>query len=361
MKVALMHHYSLTYGGGGERFITELATYLSSRGHAVEVHALPWGRKGARVDLPEQVLYCERSIHRVKADVAYYVYAPLIPHLFLCSAPKVAGLHAPVVAEELPSAVDSFRQGPHVFGAYLARKFGLPRQLRMFDAVHVVMKGRVAHPNVFLLPNWVDCSHREAALRQRQRRPSKFTVLYVGKRSYIKGYDRFVEVSRLNDEEDIEFIATVPPGRGDGDGRVRCLGMVPHDRIWDLFATAGVLVHPTLRETFGRVIIEALASGAPVITTRIPGHTGLGLSLDYASSVEEIAAKIHSLYDEWANDYPAYLARSRRLAEEVAKYDAAFLLPQYEAMLAGVANGFPNGRGHLERRGTRADTTIQKI
>ncbi len=339
MRVGLFHFYSLTYGGGGERFITELATYLSSRGYAVEVHTLPWGRGEAPIELPSDVLYCEKPVHRVRVDVAYYMYTPLTPHLFFCSAPKVAGLHAPVVAEEHPSAIDSFRQGPHVFAAFLARRFAVPGHLRMFDAVHIVMQARVAHPRVFFLPNWVDCSHRDQALQARERKPSKFYVLYVGKPSYIKGFSRFVELRRLIDGEDIEFVATVPPDSlAPGDGNIKCLGMVPHQQIWDLYAKAAVLVHPTRRETFGRVIIEALASGAPVVTTNLPAHTMLGLPLEYASTVQEMATRIHELYTEWTGDYNAYLARSRRLADEVSKYDAATLLPQYEAMLTTVAN-----------------------
>jgi glycosyltransferase involved in cell wall biosynthesis len=340
MKVGLFHFYSLTYGGGGERFITELATYLASRGHAVEVHTLPLAHGHAGIDLPQDVRYCEKIVHRVHADVAYYMYTPLTPRLFLCSAPKIAGLHAPVVLEEHPSAVDSFRQGPHVFAAYLARRFAGPRPMRRFDAVHTVMPTRVAHPRVFFLPNWVDCSHRDAALRNRERRPPKFVVLYVGKPSYIKGFNRFIELSHLIDGNDIEFVATVPPQSvGPGDGNIKCLGMVPHDTIWDLYATAAVLVHPTRRETFGRVIIEALASGTPVVTTQIPAHTRLGLALEYASTTEEMAAKVNHLHAEWTADYPAYLDRCRRLAAEVSKYDARTLLPQYETMFTTVANG----------------------
>jgi glycosyltransferase involved in cell wall biosynthesis len=341
MRIGLCHFYSLTYGGGGERFISELATYLSSKGHAVEVHTLPWGRRDAEIDLPSNVLYCEKPFHRVRADVAYYMYTPLTPRLFLCSAPKVAGLHAPVVLEEHPSAADSFRQGPHVFAAYLARQFVAPGHMRMFEAVHTVMPEKVAHPHVFFLPNWVDCSRRDKALQTRERKPSKFSVLYVGKPSYIKGFNRFVELRRLIDEKDIEFVATVPPDSVPSrDGEIKCLGMVPHQKIWDLYATAAVLVHPTRRETFGRAIVEALASGTPVVTTEIPAHTRLGLSLEYASTTEEMATKVRALYNEWTVDYPAYLTRSRRLAGEVSRYDAEMLLPQYEAMLTTVARSF---------------------
>jgi glycosyltransferase involved in cell wall biosynthesis len=339
MRVALCHHFSLSYGGGGEQFLIELGSYLASIGHDVEIHALPIGRKRGEVKVPPEVLYCEKPMHRIRADVAYYVYAPLTRHLFRCSAPKVAGLHAAVVAEERASLIDSFRQGPLVFAAYLARQVVGHPDLRKFDAVHIVMRAHVVHPRVFLLPNWVDCSRQDASLRAKADRPSKFTVLYVGKPDYIKGFDLFVELSRLNDRDDIEFAATVPPGTVTAThGRVKCLDHVPHDAMWSLYARASAVVHPTRRETFGRVIIEALASGTPVITSPIPAHTGLGLPLEYASTISEMASKVRELHSLWKENYPSYLALGRRLADAASKYDAAALLPQYEAMLRAIAD-----------------------
>src|SRR5207245_10265602 len=118
-------------------------------------------------------------------------------------------------------------QCPPVFAAFVALRFAAPGHRRMFYAVHIVMQALVAHPRVFFLPNWRDSSHRDEALQARERKPSKFYVLYVGKPSYIKGFSRFVELRRLIDGEDIEFVATVPPDSlGPGDGNIKCLGMV---------------------------------------------------------------------------------------------------------------------------------------
>ena len=51
-------------------------------------------------------------------------------------------------------------------------------------------------------------------------------------------------------------------------GRVRLLGHVP---IGDLFASIDVLVHPSVEEGLGQVLIEALGAGLRVVATRAGG------------------------------------------------------------------------------------------
>jgi glycosyltransferase involved in cell wall biosynthesis len=48
----------------------------------------------------------------------------------------------------------------------------------------------------------------------------------------------------------------------------RFLGPVADDEKWDLYSTADLFVLPSFSENFGIVVVEALASGVPVITTR---------------------------------------------------------------------------------------------
>ena len=45
------------------------------------------------------------------------------------------------------------------------------------------------------------------------------------------------------------------------------MGRLPHSRLGELYRTADVFVFPSLFEGFGKVVLEALASGLPVITT----------------------------------------------------------------------------------------------
>lgn len=50
--------------------------------------------------------------------------------------------------------------------------------------------------------------------------------------------------------------------------RITFVGPVDHRRKWDLYAQADLFVLPTFSENFGNVIVEALAAGVPVITTK---------------------------------------------------------------------------------------------
>ena len=54
-------------------------------------------------------------------------------------------------------------------------------------------------------------------------------------------------------------------------GDVYMPGPVPQDMVCRYLAASDVLVHPTYREGFGKIIQEAMAMELPVITTDIPG------------------------------------------------------------------------------------------
>ena len=69
-------------------------------------------------------------------------------------------------------------------------------------------------------------------------------------------------------------------------GFVRRLGFVPSEDLPVLYSAAGQFVYPTIYEGFGLPVLEALASGVPVISTRA------------ASIPEVLAAAIRKLQDE---------------------------------------------------------------
>ena len=54
-------------------------------------------------------------------------------------------------------------------------------------------------------------------------------------------------------------------------GRVRMLGVRPHDELPALLAAADVMVLPTASEGLANVWVEALACGTPVVTTDVGG------------------------------------------------------------------------------------------
>ena len=56
-------------------------------------------------------------------------------------------------------------------------------------------------------------------------------------------------------------------------GRLRFLGAVPHERLPLYYAAADVVAVPSLYESFGLVAVEAMATGVPVVASRVGGLT----------------------------------------------------------------------------------------
>ena len=75
---------------------------------------------------------------------------------------------------------------------------------------------------------------------------------------------------------------------GVGD-RVRALGFVPPDELGALYEGAELVVYPSLAEGFGLPVLEAMAHGAPVVTSA-------------GSATEEVAGAAALLVDPLDTD-----------------------------------------------------------
>lgn len=118
-------------------------------------------------------------------------------------------------------------------------------------------------------------------------------------------------------------------GLGIGD-RVRFLGQVDDANLPAVYNAADLLVLPstTRGEAFGMVVLEALASGVPVIATDLPGVRTL--ALEAGSVVEPRSAPdlADALYGYFArgNDQSGWGARARKVAEQ--KFDIDLVAKQ---------------------------------
>jgi glycosyltransferase involved in cell wall biosynthesis len=121
-------------------------------------------------------------------------------------------------------------------------------------------------------PRWIAGDMRA---RLSDGHPNDTILLYVG---------------RLSNEKQIHKIGTVldqVPGTrlaivGDGPARgdltqhfkgtnTKFMGYLRGEELWSAFASADIFVFPSAMETFGLVLIEAMASGLPVVTSRVGG------------------------------------------------------------------------------------------
>ncbi len=112
-----------------------------------------------------------------------------------------------------------------------------------------------------------------AAARRRHDLPSRF-VLWVGTLEPRKNVDRLVEA--MTQIPDVALAMVGPGGWGlDGDAvvaplgrRARRLGRVTDAELSALYRAADVVVLPSLHEGFGLPVLEAMAHGTPVVTSR---------------------------------------------------------------------------------------------
>ncbi|MEM3493835.1 MAG: glycosyltransferase [Thermoplasmata archaeon] len=137
--------------------------------------------------------------------------------------------------EIIPSAVDTERFSPEKFSAELKKKYGNSR-IVLFVGRLVYQKGVS-----FLIEA---CRHL----------PEDVVLLIVGEGPEMENLKKLVKIRNLEE-------------------RVVFLGRVSYFELPVYFATCDVFVLPSVSrlEAFGLVIVEAMASGRPVVVTDIPG------------------------------------------------------------------------------------------
>jgi len=116
---------------------------------------------------------------------------------------------------------------------------------------------------------------REAALRSFGVDPAKFVVLYVGRLALEKSVDVLLEAFRRAPEPARSAMELVIAGDGPlyeelrgsigSEEPIRLLGFVQGRRLAELYAASDAFLFPSATETFGNVVLEALASGTPVV------------------------------------------------------------------------------------------------
>jgi len=156
--------------------------------------------------------------------------------------------------------------------------------------------------------------------------PEAPLVLFVGSGFLRKGLDRLIRgwgaaslstVYLLVVGDDLHWNRYLHRAKTQGQGRIVLTGR--QSNIADYFAAADILALPALQEAFGDVIMEALASGVPVITTpivgaaeQLKGRLKEGI-LSNADDSREMEEKILWMLDR--DRWPSLSTEARKIAE----------------------------------------------
>lgn len=92
--------------------------------------------------------------------------------------------------------------------------------------------------------------------------------------------------------------------------RVRCFGNLDYADALDVMASADVLVHPSIEESFGNVLVEAMALGVPVVgghrSGAVPwvldeGEAGVLVDIQSPRSIAEAVRRLLDDDDAWSH------------------------------------------------------------
>lgn len=300
MKVALLVQRFPPRWLGGTEFLTyHLALYLARKGH--EIHVITFLDDG----LPKRAMEQGFHVHRLGVPgirflglITFWLRSlsllrSLDPEVIHAQGTEVGipGLLAGRFAGK-PSVV--WGQGSDIFVPSLLGKPTSGIVLRQADAVIALteeMRERIRNAyhredGIFVIPHGVELGKfdnlsREVARSQLQLRPDEKVILFVGSLRPVKGVNYLIQA--------METIKKgVPKARlmlvGDGPDRetleglarelhladsMSFIGRMPNERIPEYMAASDVFVLPSLSEGFSTVILEAMASGLPIVATRV--------------------------------------------------------------------------------------------
>lgn len=201
--------------------------------------------------------------------------------------------------------------------------------------------------SVFIVPNGIE-DPWEGKPPQRTNKESiePTRLLYVGMIHAGKGVGDLLEAVRREVHSGQNLVLDVVGAPADlafmGDleekvlnegleSRVRFWGPLDGPAKWDRFASADVLVHPSSYDTSPTVIIEAMASALPVVSTRhagIPelveeGETGF---LHPAGDIDALASLLRRLSEDHAE-------RRRLGASGRSRFEASYTIDRHIAGL----------------------------
>ncbi|MEM7021679.1 MAG: glycosyltransferase family 4 protein [Pseudomonadota bacterium] len=367
MRILTLSYEYPPVGGGGATVCQGLAESLVDLGHQIDVVT------SAMDGLPDHEEQNGVNIYRVPCwrRHQYYSTAPELLTTILPSyrkALELARSHAYDLAHchfVVPTGVVAY---------LLQHRIGLPYVLTChgsdvpgynpdrFSLLHPVIApfwrrivaGSVAttSPSTFLeslvkkvldrpvdiIPNFFDARPVERLSTDRRR------VLVVSRLVKRKGVDSLID-AMAELPSDWELVVA-----GDGpclpdlrrqaaarDLRARFLGHVARNQLDELYASAAIFALPSLQENFPMTLLEAMAAGCAVVTTRTEGCVevvGDAAALIKPGSVDDLRAKLWHLME----DEGACAALGRQGLERVKQFSSAAVVEKFQSLFHRCAD-----------------------
>jgi len=303
VRIAIVSPYDLAVPGGVQTHVLSLAAALRRQGDEVEVigpgpdgagrrglgrsSRVPVNGSRAPIALGPGAIVRLRTVLRGSRPDLIHVHEPLVPvvgpaALLSASSPVVVTFHAASEGGALPVLYRAVR-GPA--RAVIARAAAMTAVSRVAADFHAGALG-LDPRDIEIIPNGVDAARFVATDRAVRPEPP-VRLVFLGRLEHRKGADVALRAFLLlaGERPDLrlrivgdgpqlgvlrELLATAPPTVR---GRVELAGRVSHEDLPSSLHDADVVLLPARGgESFGMVLLEAMAAGAPLVATDIPGY-----------------------------------------------------------------------------------------
>lgn len=358
LKIALVSDWYFPKIGGVAAHMHDLARYLGRRGHDVDIitNDLSTGKEGelrvegiGLVKVPGRVVnglginagvfaknvsYLYPFLGRYDVVHGQHAFTPL--SLKAASAARKLGKASLLTTHSVNFENSSALKGlAHMSFPYFKYYLRNPHRIVAVSKASREFIKRFTDVPVEVIYNGIDIKkfHNDwdrGSSRRDLELPGENLILYVGRLEPRKGVG--VLISAMKHVEGTLLIA------GTGSilpllkekakrlgvlNRTRFLGHVEHSKLPKLYAASDVFVLPSLSEAFGIVLLEAMASGVPVIGTNVGGIPeiidGCGI-LTRPGDPKELASAINSVLNN--QNFARRLGKlGRRKAERIYSWD----------------------------------------
>ncbi len=366
MKIGLVCPYNIWRGGGVQECVLAMQSELKKRGHEALI-ITPRSRDahedpppdtiligtGADVKSPFQttgqfsVSMSPEDLHRILTENSFdilHFHEPGVPMMSRQLLTKSTAINIATFHALLPDSVMT-RTLERMATPYAK---SIIKYLDCLTAVSEpaaqYVRSVTKHP-VHIIPNGIDLKkyqHRQvlkgSAPKLRVKR-----ILYIGRLEGRKGVKHLIDAfARLDDAHTRLLIAGDGPDRQklesyvneNGVEHVKFLGFISEKKKLRLLNRADIFCSPAIHgESFGIVLLEAMASGTVTVAGNNPGYASVmlergALSLVNPNDTEEFARRLHLLlYDKEL----AALWRTWAL-QYVKQFDYVKVVGQYEKL-----------------------------
>ena len=308
MKIALVSPYDFAYPGGVNIHVSSLERCFTKMGHDVKIIAPSSGnvsglgnkfiRIGTPIPIPAGGTICRVTISlrlgpTIKSVLSQenfdiiHLHEPFMP--MLCSAVLRFSNTANVATFHASDGKPGYKFGRPISTIMLRRRLhkldgriAVSKPAMEFASKHV--------PGYYnIIPNGIDLEHFSPTVSPIDRFcDGKLNILFVGRLEKRKGLNYLLKAyQQVKGEISNSRLIIVGPGTRmrkkyekqavrDGLKDVVFAGYVTYDELPRYYKTADIFCAPaTGQESFGIVLLEAMAVGKPIVASNIEGYASV--------------------------------------------------------------------------------------